>query len=152
MKIRDAKILELKEIMKLWIKFQEEHLKYGIDIIIEARAKQAEQKIRRDFDKIKILVVVEKSKIIGFGIANVVNAKNKGFKNNFGYISEVYVLPKYRGKGIGTKLINGLIKWLKPKKIKKIDIVVFIDNPAKKLYEKIGFKPIKQTMSKMVKN
>lgn len=68
-------------------------------------------------------------------------------KNNkgYGYISEnipelsIAMVPEYRGKGLGTSLINYLISQL-PAHIKSISLSVDTHNSAKKLYERLGFK------------
>lgn len=68
-------------------------------------------------------------------------------KNNkgYGYISEdipelsIAMVPEYRGKGLGTSLINYLISQL-PAHIKSISLSVDTHNLAKKLYERLGFK------------
>ena len=63
----------------------------------------------------------------------------------YGYISEdipelsIAIYPEYRGKGLGTSLINYLISQL-PTHINSISLSVDIQNPAKRLYERIGFK------------
>ena len=65
---------------------------------------------------------------------------NKGY----GYISEdiselsIAMYPKYRGKGLGTSLINHLISQL-PAHINSISLSVDTQNSAKKLYERLGF-------------
>ena len=61
--------------------------------------------------------------------------------DKYGYITNVVVDEKWRGKGIGARLIKGGIKRLKEAGIDIIRINVREDAlEAKKLYEKIGFK------------
>lgn len=68
-----------------------------------------------------------------------------GHKKGYGYIDEdvpelsIALYPEYRGKGLGTALLNHLISNLPPR-INSISLSVDIRNPAKKLYEGIGFK------------
>ena len=57
-----------------------------------------------------------------------------------GYINELYVLPKQRQKGFGTKLTEMGLKWLKENDCKTICITVNRKNKnALKLYKKLGF-------------
>lgn len=54
------------------------------------------------------------------------------------------LMSLYRGKGLGTQLMNETIKWCRQQEqIEWIDLGVFHKNyPAIKLYEKIGFQKI----------
>lgn len=60
------------------------------------------------------------------------------------YINEISILKEYQNKGIGTDIIA---KQLENNKINGIRTIlqVFKDNPAKKLYERFGFKVYNET-------
>ena len=57
----------------------------------------------------------------------------------------ISVLKDYRGIGIGTELMKAMIKLLKSRGYVKTSLAVQKENYAVKLYEKIGFKIIKET-------
>jgi len=63
----------------------------------------------------------------------------------YGYISEdipelsIAIYPEYRGKGLGTSLLNYLIGLL-PAHINNISLSVDTKNPARRLYKRIGFR------------
>jgi ribosomal protein S18 acetylase RimI-like enzyme len=59
-------------------------------------------------------------------------------------IVDITLLPEYRKRGIGTKILNDLIK-KSNKTCKKLNIHVEYNNPALKLYERLGFKKIDDT-------
>lgn len=54
----------------------------------------------------------------------------------------VGVLPQFRNQGIGKKLLQEIIGWVKTKTgIKRLQLTVYADNlPAISFYEKLGFK------------
>ncbi len=53
----------------------------------------------------------------------------------------IIVDEKYRGKGIGTKLIRELMRLGKEKfHLEMLHLEVYEGNPAEKLYEKLGFR------------
>lgn len=59
-----------------------------------------------------------------------------------GMIGELFVLPLFRGKGLGRLLMEHSIAELKARGIKKIQLNVFAGNVAKKLYRQIGFQDV----------
>lgn len=62
------------------------------------------------------------------------------------FINEISLLKEYQGKGIGKRILEKQLKQNKEKKIRTI-LQVFKDNPAKKLYEKLGFKIYGETQT-----
>ena len=56
----------------------------------------------------------------------------------------LFIASEYRGKGIGTKLIETMLKLLKNKGYKKTSLAVQKDNYAVKMYKKVGFKIINE--------
>src|SRR5699024_6747401 len=65
-----------------------------------------------------------------------------------GMILELYVLPKYRKKGIAKKLLNDACNRLKNDGFKKVQLNVYSGNPAKYLYERLGFYDVSIMMVK----
>ena len=59
-------------------------------------------------------------------------------------IMDIALLPEFRGKGIGTKILTELINESDDSS-KKLNIHVEYNNPALKLYERLGFKKIDDT-------
>ncbi|MCV9933569.1 GNAT family N-acetyltransferase [Flavobacterium sp. LS1R47] len=70
------------------------------------------------------------------------NPEDETQKGEF-YIDTLGVNPKCQGKGIGSKLLQFLIDEYVTKKQKTLGLLVDEGNPnAKKLYLKLGFKPV----------
>ncbi len=55
-------------------------------------------------------------------------------------LNDLFIDPRYRGKGMGTALINSVKKRCKAEHQKGIIIQTETTNPAQKLYERLGFK------------
>ena len=68
-----------------------------------------------------------------------------------GMISEVYVIPEYRRKGIARQLCIEGIKNLKERGHHKVHLNVFAGNGAKQLYQKLGFQEVSILMVKNIK-
>lgn len=62
------------------------------------------------------------------------------------FINEISLLKEYQRKGIGKRILEKQLKQNREKKIRTI-LQVFKDNPAKKLYEKLGFKIYGETQT-----
>ncbi|MBI4149887.1 GNAT family N-acetyltransferase [Candidatus Woesearchaeota archaeon] len=82
-----------------------------------------------------------------------VNGKPAGYSLNYikdgipvyaikklGYISDLYVKPEYRGKGVSSRLKDATFQWFKKKDIKYVEIGFHTENQkAHRIYKKWGF-------------
>ena len=60
-------------------------------------------------------------------------------ENNQYVVGLIMIHPEYQGESLGSKIIKEYIDLAK-KSNKKIKIKVYKENPAKRLYERLGFK------------
>ncbi len=64
----------------------------------------------------------------------------------YGFVNEqtpelaMAIIPQYRNQGLGTLLLGHLSSQLAKQDIKSVSLSVSIDNPAFKLYKRVGFK------------
>ncbi|MCP4976524.1 MAG: GNAT family N-acetyltransferase [Maribacter sp.] len=88
------------------------------------------------------LVVAEfEGEIIGSGYALVKPARHYLNHKFYSYLGFMYTIPKYRGRGVNTKIIEELRQWSDFKGLKEIRLTVYDENlGAIKAYEKAGFK------------
>ena len=76
--------------------------------------------------------------------------------NDYGHIDDntpsfaISLYEEYRGKGIGTKLMETMLKLLKDKGYKKTSLAVQKDNYAVKMYKKVGFKIIDENKQEYI--
>lgn len=82
---------------------------------------------------------IERTRIIEMGIIPI------GFyeiecQGKLGIVHGVQILPEYRGKGIGTKIMEAIESEFKAREVKTSRLRVFVDNPAKQLYLRLGYK------------
>lgn len=93
-------------------------------------------------------VALDAGKPVGAVWARLLKGENRGF----GYVDDmtpeltIAILPEYRGKGIGSTLITQLLETARPC-YKAICLSVSPDNPAKRLYQRLGFEVIKEDSS-----
>ena len=90
------------------------------------------------------IIAFDNKTLIGAIWGRIFKSDNKGY----GFVSEeipeisMAILKNYRGNGIGTELIKRIITEYKNLNVEKISLSVSVQNKAKKLYERFGFKKI----------
>jgi len=56
---------------------------------------------------------------------------------------QMWVAPSHRGLGAGQMLVEAVIGWAKARNAAYLDLgVTWRDSPARRLYERAGFKPM----------
>ena len=56
---------------------------------------------------------------------------------------QMWVAPTHRGRGVGQKLLEAVIAWATAQNVAALDLGVTCgDSPARRLYERAGFKPL----------
>jgi len=56
---------------------------------------------------------------------------------------QMWVAPTHRGRGVGQKLLEAVIAWATAQNASFLDLGVTCgDSPARRLYERAGFKPV----------
>ncbi|GLU56588.1 GNAT family N-acetyltransferase [Dyadobacter frigoris] len=89
---------------------------------------------------IEILVAEIDEEVVGSGYARIEPARHFLKHPLHAYLGFMYVDPAYRGKGINSKIIEGLKKWAVSQGISELRLDVYDGNlPAIKAYEKVGF-------------
>ena len=58
-------------------------------------------------------------------------------------IMDIALLPEHRGHGIGTALLRALLDEA-AEAGKRLSIHVELNNPARRLYERLGFAPVEE--------
>jgi ribosomal protein S18 acetylase RimI-like enzyme len=89
---------------------------------------------------IELVVAELDGQLVGSGYARIENAKPYLQHVQHGYLGFMYVKPEHRGKGINQKIIERLKTWCVEQGILELRLeVYFLNEPAIKAYEKIGF-------------
>jgi ribosomal protein S18 acetylase RimI-like enzyme len=154
MKIRKAGREDIKELFRLKLLSKKEELKYSSTLKPMSKSKGIYMRYcEADLEKSNraFFIAVEGNDVVGvvFGqLFKPLKISNYGMK---GYISNLYVVKKYRGKGIGKKLVLRMIKWLKDNNVGHISLEIHIDNKgAQSLYRRLGFEDYTIKMGKNV--
>ncbi len=104
---------------KLWKNFVLKHIRDGIGLL---------------------LVAETEGKLVGYSW-NFIRKRGVLFGVDNGNIADIYVLPKYRGKGISTKLRDAGYRWFRSKKLKYASIFLVTSNKKPhEIYKRWGYK------------
>ncbi len=90
-----------------------------------------------------VFIAITDNRIIGY-LCGLIEKDIYGVS---GYIGEIFVEEKFRGKGISTRLKDEFISYLKSKQIHICRIDVNPNNSAQEVYKNWGFKTDKYRMS-----
>lgn len=99
------------------------------------------------------LVAEDNGRVIGYIEAEIVEHYEKELYEitKSGHINSIFVLDKYRGRGVGARLMNEAIAWMKSKGVQICTLgVVSGNDEALALYQKLGFRTERTKMWKEI--
>ena len=100
-----------------------------------------------------LLIARNRNRLVGFASASVPHDYPLEVSEFVGVIDDVYVLPKFRGRGIGKRLVVESLKKMKDKSVNAVRLIVLKENKtAIKLYEKLGFRIYRYGMTKSLEH
>lgn len=89
---------------------------------------------------IELLVAELNGALVACGYVRIESAKPYLQHTQHGYLGFMYVKPEHRGKGINGKIMEALTKWSEGQSVTELRLeVYYLNEPAIKAYEKIGF-------------
>jgi ribosomal protein S18 acetylase RimI-like enzyme len=125
----------------------EEHRReYGSDVI---RGRRTERHVRRTVAshvrRGAVLVAMRGQRHVGFVLLSkarfVLDTSRPA-----GSITDIYVEPGQRRRGVGTALLSSGLEWLKARGYARVLLNVTTGNPARRLYERAGFRSFAESM------
>ncbi|MBW2977632.1 GNAT family N-acetyltransferase [Candidatus Woesearchaeota archaeon] len=154
MRIRKAKKEDIPEIKKLVIKLFSTWAKIDpADKLDRSWFKKSKSnKFYNSLlkNKDKLLLVAEEDKtLIGYLLLETQFRDPFLEGNRIGYVSELFVLPEYRKKGISKELLKKSNEWFKKKKFKWLVVSTHSrDKPAIQFWKRKGFKEFNKYFNK----
>ena len=144
MEIRKATIKDFEKLKDIKLKSKIGERRYNKSLKpINKVEKRYFYYLKRDLtlkDRV-IFIAIKNDKIVGMILGKIINTLSIIKFKKRGYISNLYILPKYRRKGIAKKLVRELIEWFKENNIKNLRLEVYSKNkPALNIYNKLRFK------------
>lgn len=148
---RKAKAADAPLLAKLWKDFMREQTKIllkrnpdvGKHSLLKPNAYLSSEKHFYSLIKDKntcIYLAEDNGEVVAYSVLQIRKTLPIFRVQRVGHFSDLYVRPKYRGRGITSKFKEEAIKWFKSQKITELSIRVFDGNePAHSIYKKWGF-------------
>lgn len=110
--------------------------------VIKSIQKSAEEIFNNRDENTSIFIAELEGKPVGYVLGRIFeeNETSDNGTGRIGLVDELFVDDIARGIGLGQKLLDETIKWMKKKKINRIKLHTYCwNNNAKRLYERNGF-------------
>jgi ribosomal protein S18 acetylase RimI-like enzyme len=152
MGIRKATIRDFEKLKDIKLKSKIEERKYNKSLKpINKVEKRYFYYLKRDltFKDRAIFIAIENDKIIGIILGKIIDTLSIAKFKKRGYISNLYILPEHRRKGVAKRMVRELMRWFKVNNIKNLRLEVYSKNrPALNVYNELGFKEYATKMKK----
>ncbi len=143
--VREAKKDDLPSVVNLWEKLAKYHseLSDEFDLAWDSRRRWSSY-LHKKYSEIstKLIVADEDGRLVGFMLC-MLSPNHPIFKERkIGLISDVYVLPERRGKGITKKMLDVAIKWFRKNKVRSLHLTAaFANKEGQEVWRLLGFEP-----------
>ncbi|MGM0437027.1 MAG: N-acetyltransferase family protein [Bacillota bacterium] len=154
MNIREAKSSDVKDITKVHVESWKTTYKniFPVEFLetinFDKRYKLWEKILNHSGDELVYLLEFD-NKVVGFLSAGPAR------EESFDYEAEIYalyVLEDYQNKGLGQKLFETALDYIKNKGYESIYVWVLKDNPSVEFYKKMGGKKIRDSKIEIADN
>jgi len=151
--VRRARPGDLEQLVLLWRQFHTSHYRYDRDYYRLKPMRQALAATRKHYavriaDRNAVfLVAVEGRRVVAFllgtlGFRPPVMPRTRTFSLN-----AAFVLPRLRGRGVFSMLFARLRRrLLRRRRVKRVELLVDVHNPAVTAYEHLGFRKLHYKM------
>jgi GNAT superfamily N-acetyltransferase len=149
-RLRLATEQDIPVIVDLWMRMMHEHEGFEERLELTRLAPAAYQSyllMHSGKEKSHVAIAENDEGIQGFCCAYVSQNLPMFAPQQFGYVSDLFVVPALRGQGVGTSLVNHAREWFTSRGIRNMQLQVYTQNEKGLGFWKAkGFKPFFQRM------
>ena len=138
---------------ELFLEYNRELQGFGMNysLVEESLPSSIQGKIRSRMNL--CAVAKEGEALVGFLFCSINRLSGFSYEGSpvFGYISDSYVSPQYRGKGLGTALCRMALDWLGENHVNYVELKVLEQNAnAHSFWQRQGFSPATRVYGKRI--
>lgn len=140
--VRAGSLTDLDALAPLWQRFYEDQRAQGMRARVPKNGfAEWTESLRPALGRFACLVVAQDgAQIAGFVLGRVRGMPRYLGGASAGWISEVWVEPAYRKRGLAEAMVRSAIEWFKGQGIARIELQVVHGNAAaQRLYARLGF-------------
>lgn len=122
---------DLAELAALWMSMMREHGEMDSRVCLSPNAEAAYHSyllLHIDSSNSRILKAAESQKIVGFCCGYVCNNLPMFEPARFGYLSDIYLLPPWRGQGGGKEMLKTMEAFFRENGVEKTQLQVYRKN------------------------
>ena len=143
--IREARIDDLGEIVELWQQMIDHHTRLSPHFTLseDGRDRYSKYLARKFSEKsTKLLVASQGGKLVGFMLCLLSPNVPVFRERTIGVVSDVYVEPSLRKKGVTKEMLKVALRWFHKNKVSTVQLSVAAANlEARAAWGQMGFKP-----------
>jgi len=143
--VRDANKGDLREVTSLWRQLAELHSNLSDHFALSWDSRLRWSKyLSSKFKELstKLIVAEENGKLVGFMLCLLAPNTPVFAERKIGVISDAYVLPERRMKGVTKLMFDHAVQWFKKNKVRSIQLgVAAVSLEAMEVWRKLGFEP-----------
>jgi ribosomal protein S18 acetylase RimI-like enzyme len=119
----------------------------------QAIRQRAESIFKERDTNILILIATKEEKVCGYALARIVSGEP--YEDNgtgaMGLFDELYIDDSLRGMGLGQRMIDEVMNWMKQKSISRVKLHAYSWNTnAREIYQKNGFREYAVSFEKFI--
>jgi len=149
--IRRATLKDIKEILPIWGELAVFHSTLDPAFTPSAQWPREYGTYLRSLmtrDDAIALVARDAGEIVGYAVGRVTMLPPFFEQRYRGYIHDVFVKPQFRRRGVGRRLVDAILQWLRQQEVLLVELTVATNNEAVAFWKRLGFSVYMQQMKK----
>ncbi|HEX9532762.1 MAG TPA: GNAT family N-acetyltransferase [bacterium] len=149
--IRRATLKDIKEILPVWGELAVFHSTLDPAFTPSAQWPREYGTYLRSLmtrDDAIALVARDAGEIVGYAVGRVTMLPPFFEQRYRGYIHDVFVKPQFRRRGVGRRLVDAILQWLRQQEVLLVELTVATNNEAVAFWKRLGFSVYMQQMKK----
>ncbi|MDR7420505.1 MAG: GNAT family N-acetyltransferase [Armatimonadota bacterium] len=141
--IRPATSADIPEIVAIWGELAFHHARLDSAFAPSSRWQEEYRYFVRGLlgrDDALAVVAVEGDRVVGYGVGRISILPGFFERRRRGYIHDVVTRETHRRRGIGRRLVEALLRWMRESDVSSVELTVAVRNAgAVAFWERMGF-------------